>query len=109
MKLVVVGACPANVGKTSVVAGLVWALRGCPWTAVKLTQFDHGICSRICEPCACSAEDPDCFLQQAAEDGFPCYPMFAGDSNLNSLRDDPRFMGFMAKLKEQWEGWQKML
>jgi hypothetical protein len=60
MKLVVVGGHSRNIGKTSVVAGLVHALRGCRWTAVKITQFGHGICSRTSEPCSCTPEEPDC-------------------------------------------------
>ena len=43
------------------------------------------------------------WLQAAADDGFPCYPLFENDANLNSLRKDERFRAFMAKLKQQWE------
>lgn len=43
------------------------------------------------------------YLQMAAEDGFPCYPLFERDANLNNLRMDPHFVRFMADLKKQWE------
>ena len=43
------------------------------------------------------------FLEQAAETGFPCYPMFQNDQNLGNLRSDPRFAAFLAKWKEHWE------
>lgn len=43
------------------------------------------------------------WLQFTADDGFPCYPLFANDANLNNLRRDERFIAFMAKLKQQWE------
>jgi adenylate cyclase len=43
------------------------------------------------------------FLKKTAEDGFPCYPLFEKDSNLNNLREDKQFIEFMEKLKEQWE------
>ncbi len=43
------------------------------------------------------------WLQAAAEDGFPCYPLFEKDSNLDNLRQDARFVAFMAKLREQWD------
>jgi tetratricopeptide (TPR) repeat protein len=43
------------------------------------------------------------WLQNAADDGFPCYPLFENDPNLNNLRKDERFITFMAKLKQQWE------
>ena len=43
------------------------------------------------------------WLEKAADDGFPCYPLFESDANLNNLRRDPRFIDFMAKQKEQWQ------
>ena len=43
------------------------------------------------------------FLRQAAEEGFPCYPLFERDPNLNNLRSEPHFVQFMADLKKQWE------
>jgi TolB-like protein/DNA-binding winged helix-turn-helix (wHTH) protein/Flp pilus assembly protein TadD len=43
------------------------------------------------------------YLRMAADDGFPCYPLFEHDSNLNKLRTDPRFLSFMAEQKKQWE------
>jgi serine/threonine protein kinase/lipoprotein NlpI len=49
------------------------------------------------------------WLQVAADDGFPCYPFFEKDANLNSLRNNERFKAFMAKLKEQWERYQATL
>ena len=43
------------------------------------------------------------YLRMAAEDGFPCYPLFERDSNLDRLRNDPGFLGFLAEQKRQWE------
>jgi serine/threonine protein kinase len=43
------------------------------------------------------------WLQVTADEGFPCYPLFEGDANLNNLRKDARFIAFMAKIKQQWE------
>jgi len=60
MKVVVVGGQSRDVGKTSVVAGIVAALPHLLWTAVKITQHGHGICSSSGEPCACSITVPDC-------------------------------------------------
>jgi tetratricopeptide (TPR) repeat protein len=48
-------------------------------------------------------------LKLAAEDGFPCYPLFATDPNLNNIRQDPRFVEFIAKLGEQWERYKTTL
>ena len=57
MAVVVVGGHSRNVGKTSVVAGLIAALPDYNWTAFKLTQFGHGLCSRNGEPCDCTPAD----------------------------------------------------
>jgi hypothetical protein len=56
--LVVVGGHSRNIGKTSVVAGLIRKLRDRRWTAVKITQYGHGICAHKNEACGCEAE-PD--------------------------------------------------
>jgi hypothetical protein len=45
------------VGKTSVVAGLISALPEFRWTAVKITQYGHGICSADGELCDCATDD----------------------------------------------------
>lgn len=57
MAIVVVGGHSRNVGKTSVVAGLIAALPEMHWTAFKITQFGHGICSANGEPCDCETSD----------------------------------------------------
>lgn len=57
MALVVVGGHSRSVGKTSVVAGLILALPEFEWTAVKITQYGHGICSANGEPCDCASGD----------------------------------------------------
>ena len=43
------------------------------------------------------------YLQRAADDGFPCYPLFASDTQLDGLRQDPRFIALMAKLERDWK------
>ena len=57
MSLVVVGGHSRSVGKTSVVAGLISALPEFGWTAVKITQYGHGICSANGEACDCATGD----------------------------------------------------
>ena len=51
MSLVVVG------GHSRVVAGLISALQEMRWTAVKITQYGHGICSADGAPCDCATDD----------------------------------------------------
>lgn len=57
MALIVIGGHSRSVGKTSVVAGLVSALPQFRWTAVKITQYGHGICSANGEACDCATGD----------------------------------------------------
>ena len=57
MAIVVIGGHSRSVGKTSVVAGLTAALREFEWTAVKITQYGHGICSANGEACDCVTDD----------------------------------------------------
>jgi hypothetical protein len=55
--IIVVGGHSRSVGKTSVVAGLISALREYDWTAVKITQYGHGVCSANGAPCDCATAD----------------------------------------------------
>ncbi|MGA3104841.1 MAG: hypothetical protein ABSD53_10200 [Terriglobales bacterium] len=57
MPIVVIGGHTRSVGKTSVVAGLIAALREFHWTALKITQYGHGICSADGEACDCVTAD----------------------------------------------------
>ncbi len=57
MALIVIGGHSRSVGKTSVVAGLIAALPEYNWTALKITQYGHGICSMNGEPCHCATDD----------------------------------------------------
>jgi molybdopterin-guanine dinucleotide biosynthesis protein len=57
MAIVVVGGHSRSVGKTSVVAGLISALSHYDWTAVKITQYGHGVCSANGAPCDCVTVD----------------------------------------------------
>jgi hypothetical protein len=49
------------------------------------------------------------WLQFTADDGFPCYPYFEKDTNLNGLRSDERFNKMMAGMKQQWEHYRATL
>jgi len=49
------------------------------------------------------------WLRQAADGGWPCYPYFARDPNLDRIRADPDFVAFMHELKARWEGYRATL
>jgi len=57
--LVVVGGHSRNIGKTAVVAGLIRRLRDRRWTAVKITQYGHGVCSSEGKACECAGPEPE--------------------------------------------------
>jgi len=49
------------------------------------------------------------WLRQTARTGWPCYPYFARDPNLDRIRSDPDFVAFMQQLKVQWQREQETL
>jgi TolB-like protein/DNA-binding winged helix-turn-helix (wHTH) protein len=49
------------------------------------------------------------WLQIAADDGLPCYPMFENDPTLNNLRKNPHFIEFLTQQKRQWEQYKATL
>jgi molybdopterin-guanine dinucleotide biosynthesis protein len=52
-----VGGHTRNIGKTSVVEGIIRELPQFNWTAAKITQFGHGICSMNGEACGCAVSE----------------------------------------------------
>lgn len=65
--IVVIGGHSRSVGKTSVVAGLIAALREFNWTAVKITQYGHGICSANGAACDCATGDHSWAISEERE------------------------------------------
>jgi len=49
------------------------------------------------------------WLESAADNGFPCYVLFATDQNLDNLRQHPRFQQFMARMKHDWEKYKTLM
>ena len=49
------------------------------------------------------------WLEVAAQDGFPCYPLFEKDPNLDNLRQTTRFSEFMERQRRQWESYKSIL
>jgi len=83
--LVVVGGHTRNIGKTSIVAGLISALPEIHWTALKITQYGHDVCSTDGEPCECAVAD--------AEHPFA----ITEETNGNSGTDTSRFLAAGAR------------
>jgi len=43
------------------------------------------------------------YLENAADNGFPCYPLFNQDAVFNGLRNNPRFIALMTRLERTWQ------
>ncbi|SPE30051.1 putative Serine/threonine protein kinase with TPR repeats [Candidatus Sulfopaludibacter sp. SbA6] len=43
------------------------------------------------------------WLQSAADEGYPCYPVFQNDELLNPIRGNPEFVAFLEKQRTDWE------
>jgi TolB-like protein/tRNA A-37 threonylcarbamoyl transferase component Bud32/Tfp pilus assembly protein PilF len=48
------------------------------------------------------------WLHQAADDGYPCYPVFENDSALDRIRGEQVFKDFLAGQRTVWEGFKKL-
>ena len=48
------------------------------------------------------------WLDFAAENGFPNYPYFQIDPNLDGIREHPQFVDFMSRLRPQWERFEQL-
>ena len=57
MAVVVVGGHTRNIGKTTLMEAILRATPHLGWTAMKITQFGHGVCSANGEPCDCDTGD----------------------------------------------------
>ncbi|HEV8487745.1 MAG TPA: hypothetical protein VGV87_29655 [Blastocatellia bacterium] len=67
MRMVMVGGHTRNVGKTSVVEGIIGGLPEMNWTAVKITQFGHGVCSIDGESCECAVAEHEFSISEERE------------------------------------------
>ncbi|HUI44054.1 MAG TPA: hypothetical protein VL523_18980 [Terriglobia bacterium] len=56
-KAVVIGGHTRNIGKTSVMSALIREFAPLGWTAVKITQYGHGVCSHDGHACDCAPEE----------------------------------------------------
>jgi tetratricopeptide (TPR) repeat protein len=46
------------------------------------------------------------WLRETADTGWPCFPYFAGDPNLDNIRSDPGLSALMRQLESQWKRYQ---
>jgi DNA-binding winged helix-turn-helix (wHTH) protein/tetratricopeptide (TPR) repeat protein len=47
------------------------------------------------------------WMRKAAEDGFPCYPLFARDESFARLKDDPGVRQFLTNLRAEWHAYRR--
>lgn len=57
MRTIVVGGHTRNIGKTQLAVEIIRAFPQGRWTAVKITQYGHGICSLNGETCGCAPSE----------------------------------------------------
>ena len=56
-RLIVVGGHTRNIGKTQLVVEILRAFPERDWTAMKITQYGHGVCSMHGEHCGCAPDE----------------------------------------------------
>ena len=62
--LIVVGGHTRNIGKTAVMCSIIRTTAHLDWTAIKITQYGHGVCSKDGESCECALPDHPFAMQQ---------------------------------------------
>ena len=64
MQNLVVGGHTRNIGKTALVVDLIRAFPEAHWTAIKITQYGHGVCSINGAGCGCAPDEHTVSLDQ---------------------------------------------
>jgi hypothetical protein len=67
MGILVVGGHSRNIGKTALAVDLIRAFPEAGWTAVKITQYGHGVCSINGANCGCAADEHTVALDEERE------------------------------------------
>jgi len=49
------------------------------------------------------------WLERAADNGYPCYPLFASDTELAPLRSEPRFISLLERTKREMDRYRVVL
>ncbi|MGH9813757.1 MAG: hypothetical protein ACRD4T_11540, partial [Candidatus Acidiferrales bacterium] len=69
MALLVIGGHTRNIGKTQLVVEIIRAFPEAAWTAVKITQFGHGVCSLNGESCHCALDEHTFAVEEERDAG----------------------------------------
>lgn len=113
MALVVIGGHSRSVGKTSVVVGLIAALREHEWTAAKVTQYGHGVCSANGEACDCATGDHSWAITEERDRGGESDTsrfLVAGATKVFWVRTEQgRLAEAMPTLRKRLEGAQNVI
>ena len=93
--LVVVGGHSRNIGKTSVVAGLIRKLRDRKWTALKITQYGNGVCANhtVAAGCGCEPSGGEEFA--LTEEYSPAHTAFSPIPPTNAPFDGILFLSIV--------------
>jgi hypothetical protein len=113
MSFIVIGGHSRSVGKTSVAAGLIAALPEFRWTALKITQYGHGVCSANGEACDCATDDHSWAITEeknAGGDSDTSRFLAAGASKVWWLRTQQgRLAEAMPALREKLSGAENVI
>jgi hypothetical protein len=74
MAFILVGGHTRNIGKTQLVVDIIRAFPGARWTAAKITQYGHGMCSINGQDCHCAVDQHRFAIQEE------CNPVGRGDT-----------------------------
>jgi hypothetical protein len=101
------------VGKTSVVAGLISALPEFEWTAVKITQYGHGVCSANGAPCDCVTDDHSWAISEEKDrsgESDTSRFLLAGAARAIWVRTEQgRLAEAMPAMRKRMECWQHVI
>lgn len=108
MALIVVGGHTRNIGKTQLAVEILRAFPERDWTAMKITQYGHGVCSVNGEACGC-AVDEHTFAVTAERDpagrADTCRLLAAGARRVFWVRTKQgRLAEALPKVREKIEG-----
>ena len=113
MSIIVIGGHSRSVGKTSVVAGLISALPEFRWTAFKITQYGHGICSADGQACDCATGDHSWAISEEKDrtgDSDTSRFLVAGAERVWWVRTEQNKLAeAMPMVRERWKNAQNII